>query len=337
MPNAYDVIVIGAGPAGYVAAIRCAQLGMSVACIEKRLDERDAAVLGGVCLNVGCIPSKALLDSSHQYQIANEGLAAHGIRVKGLDIDVAAMMQRKEAIIAQLTGGIRGLFKANGVKTLAGSGKLLAGRRVLLVGPGGKERTLEAAHVILAPGSLPIELPMAPVDDKWVVDSTGALAFAKVPRRLGVIGAGVIGLELGSVWRRLGSEVVMLEALEEFLGAADEEIARMALKLFQGQGLDIRLGARLTGTSRAGKGSQAKVQVHYADSSGDHEEVFDRLIVAVGRQPFTDGLLAEDSGVALDERGFIFVDEYCLTEAPGVYAEMRCGGRCLPTRVRKKG
>ncbi|MGB1158412.1 MAG: dihydrolipoyl dehydrogenase [Porticoccaceae bacterium] len=317
MSEKYDVIVIGSGPAGYVAAIRAAQLGLKTACIEKWQNAAGKGVNGGTCLNVGCIPSKALLDSSYKYHEAKEDLQIHGISAKEVTIDVAGMLKRKDKIISQLTGGIAGLFKANGVVPLYGTGKLLSGKRVELTDNEGAVTILETENVILASGSLPIEIPVAPVDGNLIVDSTGALEIDSVPKRLGVIGAGVIGLELGSVWNRMGSEVVLLEAMEDFLAIMDKAIARETKKIFGKQGLDIRLGARVTGTEI----KDNKVQVTYQSADGaEHQEAFDKLIVCVGRRAYTDGLLADDSGVQLDERGTIFVNEQCATNAPGVYA-----------------
>lgn len=317
MAEKYDVVVIGSGPAGYVAAIRAAQLGLKTACIEKWQNHSGKGVNGGTCLNVGCIPSKALLDSSYKYHEAKEDLAVHGISADGVKIDVPAMLERKNKIINQLTGGIAGLFKANGVTPLYGTGKLLAGKKVQFTENDGKQTIIDAENVILASGSLPIEIPVAPVDGKLILDSTGALEIDTVPERLGVIGAGVIGLELGSVWNRMGSEVVLLEAMEDFLAMMDKAIAKESKKIFTKQGLDIRLGARVTGTEIKGK----KVQVTYQSADGaEHNETFDKLIVCVGRRAYTDELIADDSGVQLDERGTIFVDEQCATNAPGVYA-----------------
>jgi dihydrolipoamide dehydrogenase len=316
MSDKYDVIVIGAGPAGYHAAIRCAQLGMKTACIDKSLDGDGKPVLGGTCLNWGCIPSKALLDTSHKYAEAQHGFADLGIKTGKVSIDVPAMMARKDKVVEGLTGGVAQLFKGNGVTALAGSGKLLAGRQVEFTPHKGKPETLQAEHVILAPGSVPVQIPPAPLSGDMIVDSQGALEFQAVPKRLGVIGAGIIGLELGSVWSRLGSEVVLLEALEEFLPMADERIAKDALKLFTGQGLDVKLGCRVTGAEVKGK----KVNVTYQDKSGEQTLEFDKLIVAVGRRPYTEGLLASDCGVNLDERGFLYVNDLCATDAPHVYA-----------------
>lgn len=319
MSEKFDVIVIGAGPGGYVAAIRSAQLGLKTACVEKWIDGSGKPVLGGTCLNVGCIPSKALLDSSYKYAEAQSHLDVHGISTGTVKIDVPTMIGRKDKVVSQLTGGIAGLFKANGVAVLQGSGKLLAGKKVEVTAADGKATVYDADNVILAAGSVPVDIPPAPLEDGVVVDSTGALALTEVPKRLGVIGAGVIGLELGSVWSRLGSEVVVIEAMEQFLPAIDRQIAKEAQKILGKQGLDIRLGAKVKATS-VKKGKQAKVTVSYTDAEGDKEEVFDKLIVAVGRKPLTAGLLAAGSGVQLDERGFIFVNDYCATVVPGVYA-----------------
>jgi dihydrolipoamide dehydrogenase len=316
MSQKFDVVVIGAGPGGYVAAIRAAQLGLKTACIEKYQGKEGKTALGGTCLNVGCIPSKALLDSSYKFHEAHDSFKVHGIGVGEISIDVPAMVGRKDQIVKNLTGGVATLFKANGVTLIEGHGKLLAGKQVEVTGLDGKTEIVEATNVILASGSRPIDIPPAPVDQDVIVDSTGALDFQSVPKRLGVIGAGVIGLELGSVWSRLGAEVTVLEALEKFLPAADEQIAKEANKILTKQGLKIRLGARVTGSQVNGK----EVTVTYTDANGEQKETFDKLIVAVGRRPVTNNLLAADSGVDLDERGFIFVDDYCTTSAPGVYA-----------------
>lgn len=317
MSNKYDVIVIGSGPAGYVAAIRAAQLGLKTACIEKWTDEKGKGINGGTCLNVGCIPSKALLDTSHKYHDAKEKYSAHGIAVKDIEIDVPAMLDRKNKVVKQMSGGIGGLFQANKVTSLFGTGKLLAGRKVEYTDLDGKVETLDAENVILASGSVPVDIPVAPVDNKVIVNSTGALEFTEVPKRLGVIGAGVIGLELGSVWGRLGSEVVCLEAMDDFLAMMDQQIAKEAKKIFTKQGLDIRLSCRVTGTEVKGD----EVEVTYSDKDGNEQkQTFDRLIVCVGRRPYTEGLLAADSGVNLDERGCIYVNDLCSTDAPGVWA-----------------
>jgi dihydrolipoamide dehydrogenase len=316
MSDKYDVVVIGAGPAGYVAAIKAAQLGLSTACVEQWLDDKGKIRLGGTCLNVGCIPSKALLDSSHKFAEARDHFGVHGISVEQASIDVPAMIARKDQIVDQLTGGIAGLFKHNGVTAISGTGKVLAGTKVEVTDKDGNVQVLEAGNVIIAAGSLPVEIPPAPVDNQYIIDSTGALELTEVPARLGVIGAGVIGLELGSVWSRLGSEVVMLEALDEFLPMMDGQIAKETAKILKKQGLDIRLGTRVTNAEV----KDGKVEVSFSTAEGDQTETFDKLIVAVGRRPRSEELFSSDSGLTLDERGFIFVNDFCETEAPRVYA-----------------
>src|SRR5690606_29436758 len=241
----FDVVVIGGGPAGYPAAIRAAQLGLKTACVDEWTTPDGGRPFGGTCLNVGCIPSKALLESSELYHRAQSEFAAHGISVGQLGVDVGKMLERKRQIVKQLTSGIEALFKSAGVTALKGHGRLLDGCRVEVEGADGKT-VLQAKHVVIATGSTPIELPVAKFDGERIVDSSGALEFSEVPKRLGVIGAGVIGLELGSVWRRLGSEVVLLEALDTFLYMTDQQVAAEALKQFKRQGLDVRLGAKVT-------------------------------------------------------------------------------------------
>ncbi len=312
----YDLIVIGAGPAGYAGAIRGAQLGMSVACIDESVGKDGRPTLGGTCLNWGCIPSKALLDASHKYAEAKERFSDFGIVVGDVAMDVERMIARKDEVVKRLTGGVEALFQGNGVTALAGHGKLLANRQVAFTPHDGEARTLQARHVILAPGSVPVDIAPAPLTGDFIVDSTGALEFDAVPARLGVVGAGVIGLELGSVWGRLGAEVVLLEALPDFLVMADRRIARDALREFGRQGLDIRLGTRVTSASVR----DGAVTVDYQDEGGEHRLSVDKLVVAVGRRPNTEGLLAPDSGVNLDERGFLYVNDLCATDAPDVYA-----------------
>jgi dihydrolipoamide dehydrogenase len=315
MTQSFDVVVIGGGPGGYEAAIRAAQLGLKVACIEKRVHKGKPA-LGGTCLNVGCIPSKALLDSTHKYHDAAHEFAAHGIKIDKVSFDVKTMQARKDTVVGNLTGGVAQLFKGHNITWLQGTGKLLAGRQVEFTPLEGAVEVIGAKNVILATGSVPVNIPVAQLVEDVIVDSTGALEFQDVPKRLGVIGAGVIGLELGSVWKRLGAEVVVLEAVDAFLPACDKAVAKEAQKILTKQGLDIRLGARVTGTEAKGK----QVAVKYTDKDGEHSETFDKLIVAVGRRPFTDGLLAADSGITLDERRFVHVDGQCRTSVPGVYA-----------------
>jgi len=313
--NHYDVAVIGGGPAGYPAAIRAAQLGLSAVCIDDWKNEKGERLFGGTCLNVGCIPSKALLESSELFHRAETEFSVHGIKVGGLGLDVAAMQTRKAGIVQQLTTGIEALFKAAGVVGIKGRGKLLAGNRVEVKTDTGVE-TLSATHVVLATGSVPVELPMAKFDGKRIVDSTGALAFTSVPKRLGVIGAGVIGLELGSVWGRLGSEVVILEALDTFLYMADQQIAKEALRHLKKQGLDIRLGAKVTSATVQGD----VVKVGYESGGAAQTLECDALVVAVGRRPYTTGAFAQDVPVQLDKRGFVEVDAHCRTSVPKVWA-----------------
>ena len=273
MSNKFDVVVIGGGPGGYVAAIRSAQLGLKTACIEKWLNKDGKAVFGGTCLNVGCIPSKALLDTSHRYEEAKEKFDVHGISTGDVKIDIATMLQRKDQIVKNLTGGVATLLKANGVTTFEGTGKVLAGKKIEFTNHSGQTETLEADNIIIATGSVPFNIPSAPLTDDVIVDSTGALEFTEVPKRLGVIGAGVIGLELGSVWMRLGAEVVVLEAQDKFLHILDQAAAKEAQKLFTKQGMDIRVNARVTGTEVKGK----QVTVTYQDAEGEKTETFDKL------------------------------------------------------------
>ena len=316
MNEKYDVVVIGAGPAGYPAAIRAGQNKLKVACIDEWKNTDGTYAFGGTCLNAGCIPSKALLESSELFQRAKDEFGTHGIKLAGITLDLAAMQKRRASIVKTMTTGIMALFKANGVVGIQGHGRLLPGNRVLVTAADGSERTLEAKNVVLASGSSPIRLNTVPHDGKFIVDSWNALEFDAVPARLGVIGAGVIGLELGSVWRRLGSEVTVLEALDQFLPMADQTIAKEAQRHFKKQGLDIKLGARVASAAASGGG----VDVVYADAQGEHTLQVDKLVVAVGRRPFTEGLLAEGTGVQLDARGFIEVDDHCRTNAPGVWA-----------------
>ena len=316
MSRKFDVVVIGAGPGGYIAAIRAAQHGMSVACIDEWKNRDGKHAFGGTCLNAGCIPSKAMLESSELYHRAEHEFKKHGIKTGELGLDIAAMQKRRAGIVRQLTGGIAGLFKANKVEGLVGHGKLLAGKKVEFTPVDGDPEVLEANNVILASGSAPIELPFAKFDGKSIIDSWDALELDAVPKRLGVIGAGVSGLELGSVWSRLGSEVTIIEAMDDFLFMADRDVANTAAREFKKQGLDIHLGAKVTAAKAGKKG----VKVEYDDKSGSNTIEVDKLIVAVGRKPYTEGLLADDAGIQLDDRGFIVVDDECRTRVKGVYA-----------------
>jgi dihydrolipoamide dehydrogenase len=320
MSRSFDVVVIGAGPAGYIAAIRAAQQGLSVACIDEWKNRDGKNAFGGTCLNAGCIPSKALLESSELYHRAQHEFKKHGISTGDLGIDISAMQKRRAGIVRQLTGGIAGLFKANKVEGLVGHGKLLAGRKVEFTPVEGDVEILEAKNVVLGSGSTPIELSVAPYDSDKIIDSWDALELDAVPARLGVIGAGVIGLELGSVWARLGAKVTIIEAMDDFLFMADRDVAAVAAKEFKKQGLDIKLGAKMTAAATTESG----VKVDYEGGNGAQSIEVDKLIVAVGRRPFTDGLLADDSGIQLDERGFIAVDEECRTAVKGVYAVGDC-------------
>ncbi|MBT8065414.1 MAG: dihydrolipoyl dehydrogenase [Gammaproteobacteria bacterium] len=321
MADKFDVIVIGGGPGGYVAAIRAAQLGLKTACIDSTVGKDGKAAPGGTCLNVGCIPSKALLDSSKHFHHVQHDYAAHGIEAKGVSIDVPKMIERKDAVVKQLTGGVSQLLKLNKVAFYHGTGTLGQGRRVT-VQPidGGDPVALEAENVILASGSVPIQIPKVEFDGENIIDNVGALDLDGVPETLGVIGAGVIGLELGSVWNRLGSEVTLLEALPDFLTLADADIAKQALRIFKKQGLDIRLGTKVKGAEVRKK----KVAVTFEDGSGESEIVFDRLLVCVGRKAYTEGLLDDEAGVKINERGQIEVDEQSRTSAPGVWAIGDC-------------
>ncbi|MCC5861765.1 MAG: dihydrolipoyl dehydrogenase [Gammaproteobacteria bacterium] len=320
MKKAYDVIVIGGGPAGYPAAIRAAQHGLSAACIDDWQNYDGSRSFGGTCLNAGCIPSKAMLESSELVHRAHDEFAAHGIKVGKVEVDLARMQKRKAGIVRQLTGGIEMLLKANKVDGLQGHGRLLPDNRVEYTDPDGKAHTLEARDVIIATGSTPIELSSVPFDGERVVDSWGSLEFTEVPGRLGVIGAGVIGLELGSVWRRLGAEVTVLEALDSFLPMADKAVAKEAQKHFKRQGLDIRLGAKVSAAEVSDKG----VTLSYTDAKGEQSLEVDRVIVCVGRRPYTEGLCGEGVALAMDKRGFIEVDEHCRTALERVWAVGDC-------------
>lgn len=315
MSEQFDIIVIGGGTGGYPAAIRAGQLGMKVVCINAWLNRDGKPAYGGTCLNAGCIPSKALLESSEMFHKANHELASHGVKVSGVAMDIAAMQLRKSKITTSLTGGIGALFKANGVTGLEGFAKLLGKGQVEYTSHSGEKKTLEAKHIIVATGSEPVNLKIAAFDHERICDSWDALDFTEAPARLGIIGAGVIGVELGSVWARLGSKVTILEALPTFLPMVDQTIAKDAQRQFTKQGLDIRLGAKVLGAKNTGK----EVVVEYEVAGEKKSETFDKLIVAVGRKPYTEGLGAKEIGLELDQRGFLKVDKHYKTNIPGIY------------------
>ena len=319
MAEQFDVVVIGAGPGGYIAAIRASQLGFKTACIDDWSRADGQAAPGGTCTNVGCIPSKALLQSSENFDHAGHGFAEHGIRITGLTLDLTQMLARKDKVVTQNNDGILFLFKKNKITFFHGFGSL-AGKdgdawRVNVAGA--RPAELTAKHVVIATGSKPRPLPGVTIDNVLVLDNAGALAIAKVPKRLGVVGAGVIGLEMGSIWRRLGADVTILEALPGFLGAVDEGVAKEALKLFTKQGLKIETGVKISDVAVGKK----NVTVAYTDSTGNAQTLtFDHLVVSIGRIPFTDGLGADAVGLNLDERGFVAVDAECRTNLPNVWA-----------------
>ena len=316
----FDVVVIGGGPGGYVAAIRAAQLGFKVACIDEWKNAKGLPAPGGTCTNVGCIPSKALLQSSEHYDHALHHFAEHGITVKGASMDVAKMLSRKDTVVKQNNDGILYLFKKNKVTFFHGRGAFAGAAKdgVYQIDVTGSSTTsITAKHVIIATGSNARALPGAAFDEQLILSNDGALRIGDVPKKLGVIGAGVIGLEMGSVWRRLGSDVAVLEGLPVFLGAVDEQVAKEAMKLFTKQGLKISLGVKV-GAVKVGKNN---VSVAYTTADGKAETaVFDKLIVSIGRVPNTIGLNADAASVKLDERGFIAVDDDCKTSAPNVWA-----------------
>ncbi|MFP4207632.1 MAG: dihydrolipoyl dehydrogenase [Wenzhouxiangella sp.] len=312
----FDLIVIGGGPGGYVAAIRAAQLDMKVLLIDDRQDAEGKPAPGGTCLNVGCVPSKALLDSSKHFHHIRHDYAAHGISAEGVSMDVGTMIGRKRKVVKQLNGGLLQLFKANKIEFANGRGQLLAGREVAITPCDGDGYTARAEHVILAAGSVPFTIPNVEIDGEHIVDNVGALEFAAVPERLGVIGAGVIGLEMGSVWKRLGAEVILFEAMNELLPVVDKDISRAAAREFKKQGLDIRLGTKVAGAEVV----DGKVKVRYTSGEEEKTETFDKLLVAVGRRAASDDLLADNCGVELTERGQVKVDANCRTSADNVWA-----------------
>lgn len=319
MSQQFDVVVIGGGPGGYIAAIRAAQLGFKTACIDEWKNAKGGPALGGTCTNVGCIPSKALLQSSEHYEHASHAFAEHGIHVSGLSMNVGEMLKRKENVVQQNNDGILYLFKKNKVTFFHGRGSFVksGAEGYDIIVKADKEETITGKHIIVATGSNARTLPGTEFDEKVILSNDGALSVTDVPKKLGIIGSGVIGLELGSVWRRLGAEVTILEAMPTFLGAADEQVAKEALKLLTKQGLSINLNAKVASVKAHKKGAD----VEYTDGEGkDHKVTFDKLIVSIGRIPNTHGLNAEEVGLALDERGSIKVDDQCKTNLPNVWA-----------------
>ncbi len=326
--TAWDVVVIGAGPGGYVAAIRCAQLGLKTVCVDEWLNHKGEATLGGTCLNVGCIPSKALLESSFLYQQAKSEFTQHGISTASLDINVATMQTRKKLLVDELTQGIEALFKANKVTLIHGRAKITAADSVEVLSRKTRKKIdeLKAKHIIIATGSSPVRLPQAMLKDNYILDSAAALELEVVPERLGIIGAGAIGLELGSVWSRLGSQVVLLEAMQDFLPMVDSKLAKLAKRSLSKknpdrQPMDIRLNARLV----TAKVKNKKVHVVYEDSSnskaaGEQTEIFDKLVIAVGRKPNSDRVFGEELGIERDQRCYVLVDKHCQTSVPNIYA-----------------
>ncbi|MFL2708134.1 MAG: dihydrolipoyl dehydrogenase [Gammaproteobacteria bacterium] len=310
----FDVIVIGSGPAGYVAAIKASQLGLKTLCIEESIDSAGKINLGGTCLNVGCIPSKTLLDSSHRYYEANKNLSEHGIKIGKLELDLNSMMKRKDDIVNKLTGGISGLFSANKVQSISGRGRVTSANTVEVTKSDGSVENVESKNIIIATGSKPIEIPSA-IFGENIVDSTGALSFEKVPETLGVVGAGIIGLELGSVWSRLGSKVTVIEALDEFLPMADKDISTESLKEFKKQGLDIQLSSKVIKSSE----QKDSVSVSYEYKGKEVKKKFDKLIVAVGRYPNSSGVIDKTLNISVNN-GFIEVNEFCQTSVSNIWA-----------------
>ncbi len=323
MSNQFDVIVIGGGPGGYIAAIRAAQLGFKAACIDEWKNDKGGPAPGGTCTNVGCIPSKALLQSSEHFEQASHHFADHGITVEGLKMDVAKMIGRKNTVVKQNNDGILYLFKKNKVSFFHGRGSFVkatdGGYEIAVAGE--KAETLVGKHIIVATGSNARQLPGAEFDETLILSNEGALAIGEVPKKLGVIGSGVIGLEMGSVWRRLGAEVTVLEALPTFLAAVDEQVAKEAQKAFTKQGLKLQLGVKIGEIKTTKKGKVQGVSVAYADAKGEAQLLeVDKLIVSIGRVPNTNGLNVEAVGLKLDERGAIVVDDDCKTNLPNVWA-----------------
>ncbi|WP_031435767.1 dihydrolipoyl dehydrogenase [Methylobacter tundripaludum] len=315
--KSFDVIVIGAGPAGYSSAIRCAQLGLKTACIDNWHDEEGQSSLGGTYLNAGCVASIALLESAKIYQSINHNLKEHGIQSEAVSVDIALMMQRKNNIIDALSRQIADSFAHYKIDCIQAEAKLLNERRVEITPTDHSAVSIiEAKHIVLATGSSPVDLSCAPIDNEFIIDTAMALNLDAVPKRLAIIGAGIIGLELAGIWNRLGAETILLEAQESFLGLADQQIAREAYRIYTEQGLELRLGARVISAKKGSK----KVTVEYQDSEGTHALRVDKLIVASGRKPNTEHLAAAEANLLLDENGYVHVDENCRTTLPGVYA-----------------
>ena len=312
----YDIVVIGGGPGGYVAAIKASQLGLKTACVEFDEDSSGKVKLGGTCLNVGCIPSKSLLDSSYKFQQISESFDEHGIKVSKPSYDLSKMMQRKDEIVTKLTGGVAHLFKHNKVESIHGKGKLISANEVEVTKAKGKKEILKAKNIILATGSRPINIPSVPWNGTTVVGSSGALEFNKTPKKLAIIGAGVIGLELGSVWSRLGAHVDIYEAEKSLLPMLDDDISRLIDREFRKQNLNIQLGSFVKGSKKSRKGVSLEIEIDGKVNSVDYEKV----IVAVGRRPFTENLLSESINLSLDEKGFVPVNDFCQTSIDNVYA-----------------
>ncbi|MDW3094478.1 MAG: dihydrolipoyl dehydrogenase [Gammaproteobacteria bacterium] len=311
----YDVIVIGAGPAGYVCAIRCAQLGLSVACVDAWSDKNNKPSPGGTCLNVGCIPSKALLDSSHHYSFIEKNANEHGIETQKCSIDIAKMLQRKNKIVKTLTTGVKGLLKKNKVTFIHGNASIESSNEVQVSNNDSKQ-VVKANSIVIATGSKPFELDFLPIDQVQIVDSTGALELKQVPKHLGVIGAGVIGLEMASVWSRLGAEVTIWEAEDQFLPAVDTDIAAHANKIISNQGLDVQLNSKVQAVSKR----QNSVVVSVQGPEGESQTEIDCLLVAIGRKANTESLGLNALGVSIDSHGFIEVDRQWKTNIDGIYA-----------------
>lgn len=313
----YDVIIIGAGPAGYIAAIRCSQLGLKTVCIDNWSNRKGKASLGGSYINAGCIPALVLLESSKLYYLLNHNIETHGISVENIKIDVPKMIQRKDVTVEHLSQQIKDLLHKNNVEMIHGYGHVRDSNRVEITKVSNQNQTtISGENIILASGSLPVEVPYAVIDNEYIIDSNSALNLQSIPKRLGIIGAGIIGFELGGIWSRLGSEVIILEAQENFLSTPDHDISREAFRIYTEQGLDIRLGARVI----SAKKGTTKVTVEYQDSEGTHQLRLDKLIVATGRKPNTENLASPEAALTLDESGYVHVDENCMTTLPGVYA-----------------